>query len=686
MTSSPTEVGSPHRFLRSLTGALRPAVAFWLVLLVWGWAGIAAAQPDSSSWTPELAMQHDQITETEISPGGQQVAYVVQEALMEGDQSEFRSQIRLVSADGEQDVQYTRGEHSAFSPAFSPDGDRLAFITTRAGTPQVWLMRVEGGEAYQVTGAETGVSSFQWAPNGSKIAYTMTDPKTEEEKRREREKRDVHVVDEEHRFTHLYTTDVAEADDSTRQVQRLTAGDFHIRSFDWSPDGQTLVFAHQPTPDINDGFLEADISTVPADSGAVEPLVERPGVDADPHFSPDGQQVAFASDGGEPEPVGLGDVHVISASGGSPQKLADTPNRDASVLGWMGQSVLVSEPVGTSTHVLAVPSDGSAPEQLTRGSGLHESASFDASAQRMAFTYQDTDTPAEVHFSSTSEFQKRQLTNVHQDVPRPPMGRTEVISWKSPDGMEIEGLVTYPVGYDQGDRVPLVLSVHGGPAGVYNRSFTGGPSIYMTQVFAQRGYAVLRPNPRGSTGYGKDFRYANVEDWGFGDFEDLMAGVDEMIGRGVAHPDSLALMGWSYGGYMTSYAVTKTDRFQAASMGAGLPNLISMTGTTDIPGYLVAHMGGEFWNRPETYERHSAIYRIANVSTPTQVLHGAEDDRVPTRQGQEFYRALKRQDVPTEFVKYPRTPHGPREPKLLMDVTPRILDWFDRHLGRTSAE
>ena len=680
MTVLPSQPARFNRFLYNL------AIVLGLATLSWAWASTASAQPDTTRWTSELAMQHDQITETEISPDGEQVAYVVREALMEGEQSEYRSQIHLVSADGERDVQYTRGEHSAFRPAFSPDGSRLAFVSTRSGKPQIWLMRVGGGEARQVTSTETGVSSFQWAPGGSKIAFAMTDPKTEGEKRREKEKRDVQVVDEEHRFGHLYTTDVAEASDSTRRVQRLTQGDFHVRSFDWSPSGETIVFSHQPTPDINDGFLEADISTVPADSGAAEPLVERPGVDADPHFSPDGQQVGFSSHGGQPEPVGLSDTYVVPASGGTPEKLAETPNRDGSVLGWMDGSVLVAEPIRTSTHVLAVPSDGSEPERLTRGDGLHEAASFDADAGRMAFTYQNTDTPPEVYLSPASDFQKRKLTSVHGDVPRPPMGRTEVISWESPDGMEIEGLVTYPVGYEDGDQVPLVLSVHGGPAGVYNRSFTGGPGIYMTQVFAQQGYAVLRPNPRGSTGYGKEFRYSNVEDWGFGDFEDLMAGVDLMVDRGVAHPDSLALMGWSYGGYMTSYAVTKTDRFQAASMGAGLPNLISMTGTTDIPAYLVAHMGGELWERPETYERHSAIYRIENVSTPTQVLHGAEDDRVPTRQGQEFYRALKRLGVATEMVKYPRTPHGPREPKLLMDVTPRILDWFDQHLGRTSTE
>jgi dipeptidyl aminopeptidase/acylaminoacyl peptidase len=241
------------------------------------------------------------------------------------------------------------------------------------------------------------------------------------------------------------------------------------------------------------------------------------------------------------------------------------------------------------------------------------------------------------------------------------------------------------VNYREGSRVPLILNVHGGPAGVFAQSFTGAPSIYMLQTFAQQGYAVLRPNPRGSTGYGKEFRFANVKDWGYGDMDDLMAGVDHVIGMGVAHTDSLLLMGWSYGGYMTSFAVTRTDRFKAASMGAGLPNLISMITTTDIPDYLAGHMDGEFWDDHETFEKHSAMYRIANVKTPTQVIHGANDLRVPFTQGQEFYVALQRRGVATEMIVYPRTPHGPREPKLLMDVTGRILTWFDKHLGRRAV-
>jgi dipeptidyl aminopeptidase/acylaminoacyl peptidase len=276
------------------------------------------------------------------------------------------------------------------------------------------------------------------------------------------------------------------------------------------------------------------------------------------------------------------------------------------------------------------------------------------------------------------------LSSVNADVPRPPMGKTELLSWKSKDGkFTIEGLLTYPVGYKKGEKVPFILNVHGGPAGVFTQSFTGNPSIYMLQYFAQHGYAILRANPRGSTGYGKTFRFANVQDWGGGDYQDLMAGVDHVIQMGVADPDSMVEMGWSYGGYMTSWIVTQTHRFKAVSMGAGLPDLVSMVYTTDIPAYLLAGMGEvPLWKDYKLYQAHSAYYHIANVKTPVQIMLGARDVRVPTTQGYEFYGALRHMGIPTQMVQFPRTPHGPREPKLLMDVSPHILGWFERWLGR----
>ncbi|MEJ2628698.1 MAG: S9 family peptidase, partial [bacterium] len=514
------------------------------------------------------------------------------------------------------------------------------------------------GEAKKLTDAESGINSYQWSPRGDRIAYVMSNPKTEEEKSREKGKADVILVDKYFKYNHLYIAFLKEGEIDT--VKRLTRGEFSISSFDWSPNGKTLVFSHQSDPRLNTRFLEMDISTVPADSGAVTPLINRPGVDANPLYSPDGKWIAFISNGGKPEPIGLRDVYVISSRGGRPEKLAVTYDRNASLIEWSEDSRVIyySEFIKTSREVRGLPRNGNQPFSVISEKGVCSSPFINPKEKLISYVYENLTTPAEVYISSLNKFKMKKLTSIHQDVPQPEMGKTELIQWNSKaDGKVIEGLLTYPVGYKKGERCPLILQIHGGPAGVFAQAFTGDPGIYMVQYFAQNGYAILRPNPRGSTGYGVEFRYANFQDWGYGDYEDLMSGVDKVIEMGVGHPDSLCVMGWSYGGYMTSWIVTQTDRFQAASMGAGLPNLISMVTTTDIQDYLAAHMGGEFWNNYKEYERHSAIYYIKNVTTPTQVIHGQEDLRVPFTQGQEFYRALNRLGVETEMVVYPRTPH-----------------------------
>ena len=703
----------PHR----VSGLRRLVLAASLLLPLPAWAQ-ADATPAEAGWTPSLSMQYRAVSGTAISPDGSRVAFVVREPLMEGPQSEYLSHIWMTDADGTRAAQWTRGEASAGSPQFSPDGAWLSFTSDRDGEgeagSQVWALPMAGGEARQLTKAEGSVGGYRWSPDGTRIAFLMRDPPTAEEKKAREEKRDVILVDRDYKYSHLYVTAIDPQSAEPAAPVRLTAGDFHVTGFGWAPDGGRIVFAHQADPRINTGRLSGDLSTTtvpdaaqiadilaargaggdgdedpaegadadPAAVGEVALLVGGAGIERSPHWSPDGAWIAYVSTGDQPEPIGLGDVYVMPAAGGEARRL-DTPNRSASVLGWSGDSseLLLLESLGTRRHVLAVPTDGGEMRFISYGDGVVGSVALSSDASRMAFTWQTTEEPWDVFVSPTNGYAPTRVTDLHAAVPQPDMGRTQLVSWTSTEGFEIEGLLTYPVGYEEGERVPLILNVHGGPAGVYSQSFTGSPAAYMLQYFAQEGFAILRPNPRGSTGYGKDFRYANFQDWGYGDFRDLMSGVDHAIEMGVADPDRLLLMGWSYGGYMTSWAVTQTDRFVAASMGAGLPNLISMTTTTDIQDYLVGHMGVEFWEDYERYERHSAMYHIANVVTPTQVIHGAQDLRVPFTQGQEFYRALDRRGVPTEMVVYPRTPHGPREPKFVMDVSERILTWFRKHLG-----
>ena len=649
-------------------------------------------------WTPEKIMQYKNITDTNISPDGKYVAYVVRTPVMEGEKSEYNNQVWVAATDGSFDLQYTRGEKSSSDPQFSPNSKQLAFLSNREDKKnQVFVMRLMGGEPEQITDAKSGVSSFQWSPDGSRIAYLMKDPETKEEEKSKKEKTDVILVDQNFKYNHLYTTNLIADKSGKRITKQLTGGDYHVNGFDWSPDGSTIAFSFSPNPTINDAGLESDISTIPSDSGAISPVVKRPGVDTSPKYSPDGKWIAFESTGGQPERVGLSDVYKVAANGGNPIALQMTPDRNANIVDWAadGTHLFVSENFKTSQVLLALPADNSIKMLkgdymaysdsklpiITSTKGTSGAFSISKTGNKMSYTYEDPNSPEEVFVSGAKGENSKKLSNANKDFNPPQLGKTELISWKSKDGMLIEGLLTYPVDFKKGEKYPIVLQVHGGPAGVFSQSYTGAPSIYMTQYFAQKGFIVLRPNPRGSSGYGKEFRYANVRDWGFGDYQDLMTGVDHVLGMGIADSKNQFVMGWSYGGYMTSWVVTQTDRFNAASMGAGLPNLVSMVTTTDIPDYLVAHAGGkEFWEDYEEYEKHSAIYQIKNAKTPTQVIHGANDLRVPFTQGQEFYNALKRKGVDTEMIVYPRTPHGPQEPKFLMDVSPRIMTWFEKYM------
>ena len=642
----------------------------------------------AEAWSPEVVIQMKSISQLDISSSGDLVAFAVREAVIEGEKSEYLNQIWLTgTAMGTPPVQYTFGEKSASRPRFSPDGKHIAFTREGSEKSQVWIMRTTGGEAWQFSYQQESVIDFKWSPDGQHIAMVMKDPKSEEEETEEEEKRDVILVDQNFKNNHIYLKTFTTEIDTT-EADKITSGSFTVNTFNWSPDGRLIVFSHSEEPTFNSRSITGDISVVTVAKKSTTTIVDWPGVDADPLFSPDGKTIAFSSDGGTTERIGLGDCFVVSVKGGKPRKLAETPNRSVGVRGapgimqWSkdGKHVYTSDYEGTRTQIYKLDVKGKKIAGLTAYDGVISNPVLSSDEKKIVFVGQSTEVPAELYVSDLRKFGPKVLSTFNRNKDWPEITKTERVNWKSKDGLEIEGLLTYPLGYKQGKKYPLALIIHGGPSGVFTETFTGNPSIYVIQYFAEKGYAVLRPNPRGSTGYGKEFRYANFKDWGFGDYEDIMSGVDKTIDMGIADPERMAVMGWSYGGYMTSFLVTRTGRFKAASMGAGLPNLISMVTTTDIPDYLVAHMGSEIWEDYETYEKHSAIYRIGKVTTPTQVIHGSNDLRVPFTQGQEFYVALKRRGIDTEMVVYPRTPHGPREPKLLMDVSPRIMAWLDKYI------
>jgi len=636
-----------------------------------------------AGWTPELMMRVRPVGPVRVSPDGRRVAYAVTDAVMSADKSEYVTQIYVANSDGSNPAQLTFHEKSSNNPQWSPDGQALAFTSARKdGKANLYLLRMGGGEAEQLTDVKTSVGAFAFSPDGRQIAFTMADARSDDEEKLNKGRDDWRWVDESPKLARLYVVALARDAAGKREPRRLTSGDWHVTGFDWSPDAARIVFSHQRTPKVND-WPTADVSIVDVAAGAVTPLAATAAAETSPAFSPDGRQVALVISDAPPRWAQSGTINVVPAAGGAPRALAPSHDAQPNIAGWSpdGRRLYFSEARGTGTRLYSLDVAANRIAEINSTDEVLTGIDLNSTGTMFGFTSQAPDRAPEAFVSRAESYAPVQVSRANSDIPRLPLGRTEVVRWKSADGKEVEGLLTYPVGYQKGARVPLLLNIHGGPAGVFQQTFVALRGAYPIAAFAARGYAVLRPNPRGSSGYGAEFRRANIKDWGFGDYQDLMAGVDRVVEMGVADPERLGVMGWSYGGYMTSWIVTQTKRFKAASAGAPVTNLVSFTGTADIPSFIPDYFGGQPWEITDVYRKHSPMFNVRGVTTPTLIQHGEADDRVPVSQGYEFYNALRAQGVPVRMLVMPRQPHGPNEPKMILKVMQTNLEWFDRYVG-----
>ena len=614
-----------------------------------------------------------------IAPDARHVAWTVNEA--DWEENEFKTQIWLWSRDTNLAIQLTQHKKGASAPAFSPDGRRLGFLSTRDGKSQVYVMSLAGGEAARLTDDESGVNAFRWSPDSRTIAYTSTGPEPKELKDRKDQYGEFEIVRQDYRFVHLYTVDAPLDITKAAKGAALTSGaDFSVSSFAWSPDSQTIAFAATKNPDLTMGPT-SDIYAVRLSDKSVRKVVDRPGADQNPVWSPDGLSIAFVASPQQPfDCCPNSKLAVVPAGGGAFHFIAAEFDENPNLVEWAPAGVYFSGLRKTRGGLfLADPTSGAYREVAGAGDLSVSGVAFSSDFRTAVFSAAGPNRLNEIYLSPADSLAPRPLSDLGAQLKEFRLATREVISWKSTDGAEIEGVLVKPAGFDASKKYPLLVVIHGGPTGIDSPSFQPD-RYYPIENFAAKGAVVLRPNYRGSAGYGEKFRSLNVRNLGVGDAWDVLSGVDALIAKGFVDAARVGCMGWSQGGYISAFLTTTSDRFKAISVGAGISDWTTYYVNTDITQFTRNYLKATPWDDPEVYRKTSPISYVKSAKTPTLIQHGENDKRVPIPNGYELRQALEDRGVPVRMVVYKGFGHGINKPKQMLHVMEDNLRWFSQYI------
>jgi len=616
----------------------------------------------------------------QISPDGTWVAYTVSST--DWKQDAFVTQVWLAHVPTGRTFQATRGEKSGSNPAWSPDGAWLAFTSARVGDKnQIFAIRPDGGEAVQLTSAENGVGGYAWSADGRQIAFTTSDLNDKEARARKDYVGDFDVVRREYAHQHLRTFDVAEALKAPVAGTERTKGKaFSVSSFSWSPDGTRIAFAATVNPDLIQGGT-SDIYVLDVATSTVRKIVDQPGPDNSPRWSPDGRMLVFSSAMGNPRYFHANSrLAVVPAEGGRPRSITDTFDEQPNLVEWLPDGVYFGASQKTALHMFRADPASGGITRITQSDALMPGgASFTRDGRTVAFTAQSSTTLPEIYVSSLQPFSPRKLTSMTDQVAGFRLGRREVISWKSKDGTEIEGVLIKPADFDPAKKYALLCIIHGGPTGV-DRPTMIDARIYPSDIWAARGALLLKVNYRGSAGYGEKFRQLNVRNLGVGDAWDVLSGVEHLVKLGWVDPARVGCMGWSQGGYISAFLTTSSTAFAAISVGAGISNWATYYYNTDITPFTIQYLGADPAADPEIYAKTSPMTFIKQAKTPTLIQHGELDRRVPIPNAYELRQGLEDRRVPVEMVVYKGFGHGVNKPKASRAVMLHNLGWFNHYI------
>jgi dipeptidyl aminopeptidase/acylaminoacyl peptidase len=656
------------------------------VLLLCALPAFASAQPATRKLTVDDLFRIQNVRDPRISPDGEWVAYVVSKLDEKKDASDSDVWMVRVDADGRDAIRLTSSDKNESTPRWSPDGRYLAFLSARDGKSQVWLLDRRGGEAVKLTDETQGVNSFVWSPDSTRLALVMTDPDPdaaqENDENKDEKKAPKPIVVRRLQFKrdgegfltdrrdHLYVFDIA-----TKKIVQLTKGAFDDASPVWAPDGKSLAFVSNrtPDPDANDN---TDVFIVTASGGEPRAVAGSPSGEGSPAFSPDGRWLAYTVDG-NPKDIWYATNNIavadLRAPNAQPRLLTAGLDRNVYAPRFSGDGarVLFLLEDGGYSHLASISAAGGEPRLVTSARDVD---AYDVRGGAFVILSSTAHTPPEVfQLGGLREPEPRRVTRVNDawvaEVSLAPVMRFRS---RSSDGTEIDAFLTMPPDNPNGRKLPTLLRIHGGPVSQYTDRFN-----FEWQLFAAHGYAVVAANPRGSSGRGAAFSREIWADWGNKDYVDVMGAVDHVIAQGIADPDRLGVGGWSYGGILTNYVITKTGRFKGAITGASETNYLANYGHDHYQLQWEAELGLP-WQKPDVWMKLSPFFQVEKITTPTLIMCGEDDWNVPLINSEQLYQALRRLGRTTELVIYPGQSHGITRPSYQKDRFERYLDWYGR--------
>jgi dipeptidyl aminopeptidase/acylaminoacyl peptidase len=639
------------------------------------WQGGVTPAAADSLFTVDDAVDLVRVSDPQLSPDGSRVVYV--RSAPDWDKNKVIGRLWIVGSDGKDARPFT-GEDDDAQPHWSPDGRWLAFLRAvgeKDKTRQLFLIPADGGEARQLTRHATSLSGYQWTHDSRHLVFVATDSLSAAAKKVREHGDDDVAIDEgpngqsRGEWSNLWMVD---ADPDSAAERPITRGERIIGDFDVAPVGDRVAFTFRTENRRNADYL-SEIAVVDVASGAVRQLTHNQAPESRLAWSPDGKSLLFMAPDLETWKLSQGNLYLMDVATGAVRRLLPDYAGDIRDVQWTADGhaldIVALEKMTSNFRRLDLATGGLT--ELTHFDGVVGAPSYTADHGRVAFDYTTSVAPADIDVSLLPAAAPVRVTDANPQLRGLALSTPDVVSWKSSDGQTIQGLLYLPGG--RAHPRAFVLHVHGGPAGVYTRSFSADD-----QVLAAMGYAVLDPNVRGSTGYGDAFLRGNTDDIGGGDYHDLMTGVDAMIRKGIAAPDSLAIKGWSYGAILGGWTITQTTRFKAASLGAMVTDWRAEYG----PGFNYDvtrwYLGGDPWSKRAFWIERSSFNHADRVKTPTILFHGARDNTDTPAQSFDFEAALRHFNVPVRFLLFPREPHGFREPHHNRIRLVEELKWFEK--------